>query len=188
QSRPRRIDGSGQRVDQGGNRPRSASLARIDPSLFETRTTGHAGRLRHLRRLPAQTAPRQEPAYRAADARRRREDSALQTLEGAQARGQVSPAHAEVTPRRRFSFASNDVPYRMGKVRPILLLSAALLLAPTIAVGADGLNGRAPSLSAESVLLIGSQGKVLFAKNPTEDHAPASLVKLMTLYLACDAL
>jgi D-alanyl-D-alanine carboxypeptidase len=29
---------------------------------------------------------------------------------------------------------------------------------------------------------------VLYAKNPAEDHAPASLVKLMTLYLACEAL
>jgi D-alanyl-D-alanine carboxypeptidase len=29
---------------------------------------------------------------------------------------------------------------------------------------------------------------VLFAKNPSEDHAPASLVKLMTLYLACEDL
>jgi len=29
---------------------------------------------------------------------------------------------------------------------------------------------------------------VLFAKNAAEDHAPASLVKLMTLYLACEAL
>jgi D-alanyl-D-alanine carboxypeptidase len=29
---------------------------------------------------------------------------------------------------------------------------------------------------------------VLYAKKPAEDHAPASLVKLMTLYLACEAL
>jgi D-alanyl-D-alanine carboxypeptidase len=44
--------------------------------------------------------------------------------------------------------------------------------------------GRAPILSAESVLLLDSAGKVLYAKNPDENHAPASLVKLMTLYLA----
>ena len=49
-------------------------------------------------------------------------------------------------------------------------------------------NGRPLALSAESVLLLNPQGKVLFAKNPSEDHAPASLVKLMTLYLACEAL
>ena len=49
-------------------------------------------------------------------------------------------------------------------------------------------NGRPLALSAESVLLLNPQGKVLFAKNPSEDHAPASLVKLMTLYLACEAI
>ncbi len=43
-------------------------------------------------------------------------------------------------------------------------------------------------LSAESALLLGSDGTVLFAKNPSEDHAPASLVKLMTLYLAFEDL
>ena len=43
-------------------------------------------------------------------------------------------------------------------------------------------------LSAESALLLAPDGTVLFAKNPSEDHAPASLVKLMTLYLACEAL
>ena len=43
-------------------------------------------------------------------------------------------------------------------------------------------------LSAESVLLLAPDGTVLFAKNPSEDHAPASLVKLMTLYLACEDL
>ena len=43
-------------------------------------------------------------------------------------------------------------------------------------------------LSAESVLLLASDGTVLFAKNPSEDHAPASLVKLMTLYLAYEDL
>ena len=45
-------------------------------------------------------------------------------------------------------------------------------------------NGRLPSLTAEAVLLMNSDGQVLFAKNAESDHAPASLVKLMTLYLA----
>jgi len=45
-----------------------------------------------------------------------------------------------------------------------------------------------PSVNAEAILLLDPQGKVLYAKNATEDHAPASLVKLMTLYLACEAL
>jgi len=49
-------------------------------------------------------------------------------------------------------------------------------------------NGRPVHLSAESVLLLAPDGTVLFAKNPSEDHAPASLVKLMTLYLACEDL
>jgi serine-type D-Ala-D-Ala carboxypeptidase (penicillin-binding protein 5/6) len=43
-------------------------------------------------------------------------------------------------------------------------------------------------LSAESALLLAPDGTVLFAKNPSGDHAPASLVKLMTLYLACEDL
>jgi D-alanyl-D-alanine carboxypeptidase (penicillin-binding protein 5/6) len=38
------------------------------------------------------------------------------------------------------------------------------------------------------VLLLDTQGRVVFAKNAAESHAPASLVKLMTLYLACEAL
>ena len=49
-------------------------------------------------------------------------------------------------------------------------------------------SDRAMHLSAESVLLLAPNGTVLFAKNPSEDHAPASLVKLMTLYLACEDL
>ena len=49
-------------------------------------------------------------------------------------------------------------------------------------------NSRPLALSSESVLLLDTQGRVLYAKRPAEDHAPASLVKLMTLYLACEAL
>ena len=49
-------------------------------------------------------------------------------------------------------------------------------------------NARPLALSAEAVLLLDAQGKVLFSKNAAEDHAPASLVKLMTLYLACEAI
>ena len=45
-------------------------------------------------------------------------------------------------------------------------------------------NGHSLALSAESVLLLDPEGRILFAKNPDEGHAPASLVKLMTLYLA----
>jgi D-alanyl-D-alanine carboxypeptidase (penicillin-binding protein 5/6) len=54
----------------------------------------------------------------------------------------------------------------------------------------DGLaqNGRPLILSAECVLLVDPDGRVLFAKNDQDSHAPASLVKLMTLYLAYEDL
>ena len=71
-------------------------------------------------------------------------------------------------------------------------LRVALLLVPMLVVaapaGAQNQNGRPLALSAEAVLLLDTKGKVLYAKNATEDHAPASLVKLMTLYLACEAI
>jgi len=49
-------------------------------------------------------------------------------------------------------------------------------------------NGRPLALSAESVLLLDPEGKTLYAKNAEFEHAPASLVKLMTLYLAFEDL
>ncbi len=49
-------------------------------------------------------------------------------------------------------------------------------------------HGRPLALSAESVLLVDPGGRTLFAKNPRADHAPASLVKLMTLYLAFESI
>ncbi len=65
------------------------------------------------------------------------------------------------------------------------LLAALVLIAP---VAASAQNGRIVGLSAESVLLVDAEGHVLYSKNPQEDHAPASLVKLMTLYLAFEDL
>ena len=62
-----------------------------------------------------------------------------------------------------------------------IALSLALLLLVAAPGWAQSTNGRSLALSAEAVLLLDAQGKVLFAKN-------ASLVKLMTLYLACEAL
>jgi serine-type D-Ala-D-Ala carboxypeptidase (penicillin-binding protein 5/6) len=47
---------------------------------------------------------------------------------------------------------------------------------------------RPPALSAEAVLLLDPEGRTVFAKNAGAERAPASLVKLMTLYLACEAL
>jgi len=63
------------------------------------------------------------------------------------------------------------------------LLAVAVASAAPTARGGQGL-----SLSADSVILLDADGKVLFAKNPSEDHAPASLTKLMTLYLAYEDL
>jgi D-alanyl-D-alanine carboxypeptidase len=76
----------------------------------------------------------------------------------------------------------------MAGVRAILVMSLALSLGLAAPAGAQNHIGRPLSLSADSVLLLDGQGKVLFSKNASEDHAPASLVKLMTLYLACEAL
>src|SRR5438552_11773435 len=50
--------------------------------------------------------------------------------------------------------------------------------------GRPAAESRPPSFSAESVLLLDPEGRTLFAKNADEERAPASLVKLMTLYLA----
>jgi D-alanyl-D-alanine carboxypeptidase len=71
----------------------------------------------------------------------------------------------------------------------VLALSVACwLVAAPAPAQTPSPNSRPLALSAESVLLLDTQGRVLYAKKPAEDHAPASLVKLMTLYLACEAL
>ena len=70
----------------------------------------------------------------------------------------------------------------------VVISSAALVMAASAWAPASAQADRPLHLSAESALLLAPDGTVLFAKNPSEDHAPASLVKLMTLYLACEAL
>ena len=62
-----------------------------------------------------------------------------------------------------------------------LLLTLVLLLAPVVA---SAQSRRPLAVNAEAVLLLDPSGKILFAKNADHDRAPASLVKLMTLYLA----
>jgi len=57
---------------------------------------------------------------------------------------------------------------------------ALALLVPAVAAPAN----RAPALNAESFILLDAEGRVIHAKNPEIERAPASLVKLMTLYLA----
>jgi D-alanyl-D-alanine carboxypeptidase len=49
-------------------------------------------------------------------------------------------------------------------------------------------DAQPPRFSAEAVLLIDPDGRVIYAKNADNERAPASLVKLMTLYLACEDL
>lgn len=69
-------------------------------------------------------------------------------------------------------------------------LLTALWLALTVfaPVIAHAQNGRPLSLTAESVLLIDPEGRTLYEKNADVERAPASLVKLMTIYLACEDL
>jgi len=62
------------------------------------------------------------------------------------------------------------------------LVAIGILLVPALAIAES--NGRSPTLNAEAVLLLDAEGRTLYAKNALTEHAPASLVKLMTLYLA----
>src|SRR5881296_2426065 len=68
------------------------------------------------------------------------------------------------------------------------LAALAALLVPAAAVAQDARlpssNSRPASVSAETVLLLDAYGRPLFAKNADDERAPASLVKLITLYLA----
>ncbi|HTY77299.1 MAG TPA: D-alanyl-D-alanine carboxypeptidase family protein [Candidatus Bathyarchaeia archaeon] len=64
-----------------------------------------------------------------------------------------------------------------------IVFAVVLLASPAFAE-----SDKPMRLSAEVALLLAPNGAVLYAKNPSEGHAPASLVKLMTLYLACEDL
>jgi D-alanyl-D-alanine carboxypeptidase len=67
-----------------------------------------------------------------------------------------------------------------------LLVSMAFVAFVPAAVAQT--NSRPPALSAEAVLLLDPEGRTIYAKNAGVERAPASLVKLMTLYLACEAI
>ena len=93
--------------------------------------------------------------------------------------------------------ASSDGGGRRSRARIVaaaalgFLLTAGLPATAATGPGAAGLNGHPNGLpvSAEAVVLIDLEtGKVLFEKNAGEDRAPASLVKMMTLYLAYEDL
>jgi D-alanyl-D-alanine carboxypeptidase len=75
----------------------------------------------------------------------------------------------------------------------LVALGLALTLLRPAAASTDGAANGAPAgsvpVSAEAVVLLDLEtGKVLFEKNAEEDRAPASLVKMMTLYIAYDEL
>jgi D-alanyl-D-alanine carboxypeptidase len=74
----------------------------------------------------------------------------------------------------------------VSAMRFVLSLVVALVAFPLVASAQTPI--RPPSLSAEAVLLLDPEGRAVFAKNASTVRAPASLVKLMTLYLACEAL
>jgi D-alanyl-D-alanine carboxypeptidase len=74
----------------------------------------------------------------------------------------------------------------VSRARLVLTLIAGLAALAPLPTWAQ--HGRPLTLSAESVLLVDPGGRTLFAKNPQADHAPASLVKLMTLYLAFEGI
>ena len=80
----------------------------------------------------------------------------------------------------------------MHQTRPITVavVLAALLVAFAAAAQSPplGVNGRVVTLSAEAALLVDPDGRTLYAKNAEDERAPASLVKLMTLYLAYEDL
>ena len=71
----------------------------------------------------------------------------------------------------------------MFRVAVALLFFVLALSIPPAAADAQP-----PRFSAEAVLLIDPDGRVIYAKNADNERAPASLVKLMTLYLACEDL
>ena len=67
--------------------------------------------------------------------------------------------------------------------------SIALVVLPLLfAASASAQTLRSPRLNAEAVLLLDADGRTIFEKNADLERAPASLVKLMTLYLAFEAI
>jgi D-alanyl-D-alanine carboxypeptidase len=70
-------------------------------------------------------------------------------------------------------------------VRRVRCIALSLCLIPLfVPAAARAQNGRSPALNAEAVLLLDGEGRTLYGKNAEAERAPASLVKLMTLYLA----
>jgi len=80
----------------------------------------------------------------------------------------------------------------LGAALTLALGCALAVLSPATAAtqgAAPGAPSASVPVSAEAVVLIDLEtGKVLYEKNAEEDRAPASLVKMMTLYIAYDEL
>ena len=70
----------------------------------------------------------------------------------------------------------------------IIAVALAVALEAGEVAAAPDVTTPALAINAEAVLLLDREGRVLYAKNPAISHAPASLVKLMTLYLAFEDL
>lgn len=88
-----------------------------------------------------------------------------------------------MSPARTRVLTGGGRPRRGAPGRLVWLL---LLLAIPLAARAESVP---PPVTAEAVVLLDlANGEVLYAKNAKEDRAPASLVKLMTLYLAYEDL
>jgi D-alanyl-D-alanine carboxypeptidase len=78
--------------------------------------------------------------------------------------------------------------WRAGR-RACAAIAASLLALWVGLPGVAGAQPASPPVSANAGLLLDlATGKILYAKNAEDDRAPASLVKLMTLYLAYEDL
>ena len=137
-----------------------------------------AGGIRGVFRRSAAAAHHSQPSHGpGSDSGRPR--ATIQALQGAQASGSLRLLACR--PPRRLA--------RMGAVyatRLLLILSMTSVAFVPAAVAQT--TGRPPVLSAEAFLLLDPEGRTIYAKNAGVERAPASLVKLMTLYLACEAI
>jgi D-alanyl-D-alanine carboxypeptidase len=70
--------------------------------------------------------------------------------------------------------------------RLLLSLLVVAVALPPAALAQSGVG--LPVVSAEAFLLLDPEGRTVYARNAGAERAPASLVKLMTLYLACESL
>lgn len=76
----------------------------------------------------------------------------------------------------------------MKKILTAFVVAGCILLAPAQA-GAEQTENTALNINAPACILLEAQsGDILYKKNADEKHYPASVTKLMTLVLACEAI